>query len=69
MKKQKLTQVQRLSRLEKVASANYLEIKNLQSNFLGLIKELKEIGKIPSNTEVNITEVKENDLKKLLDEK
>jgi len=68
MKKQKLTQVQRLSRLEKVASANYLEIKNLQSNLLGLIKELKEIGKIPRNTKVNITEVKENDLKNLLNE-
>jgi len=43
MRKKKLTQEQRIKRLEKVSSENYFRIASLEKNLAGLIKELTEI--------------------------
>ena len=44
MRKKKLTQEQRIKRLEKVSSSNYFKMAGLEKNLAGLIKELKELN-------------------------
>jgi len=51
MRKKKLTQEQRIKRLEKVSSSNYFKMAGLEKNLAGLIKELKEINKIADEEE------------------
>jgi len=51
MRKKKLTQEERIKRLEKVSSSNYFKMAGLEKNLAGLIRELKEIDKKTTDEE------------------